>query len=893
MGWAARAPRSKPTQEDEHLGRTNLIQQAPAATMLAGVRVIELADEQAEYAGLLLAGLGAEVIKVEPPGGSATRRIGPFLADQPDPETSLFFWHFDRAKKSIVLDLETEGDGEALRDLVARADVVLDSTPRDYLGANNLGLDALRRSNPTLITARMSPFGDTGPWSNWKASDLVHLALGGVMMNCGYDPQPDGTYDVPPIAPQMWHAYHIAGEQMAMMIVGALVQRQATGRGQHLSEAIHEAVSKCTEMDLTSWTMRAIPFYRQTCRHAAQAVSTVPTIAYTKDGRWILIQPIVKEKVPELLDFLAAYGMDEPLRSDFARLVPAGTSLAPVVKGRYIPGSSAQTDLSMRCQEALQRLFAKFTFADAPWREAQEAGVLVAPLRRPEENVSDEHWRARRTFAEIHHPEMGRPLSYVTSKWVSDETSWAVGRRAPRLDADRVEILAVSPSAATKRLLDPDPATEAQRPFPLAGVRVFDFSWFLATAGGTRFLAAMGADVIKVEWRANPDSRLATTAMAPRGGRAARDRATGPLEAVSAEEVGDDYQNMGGQFHIKNPGKRGISLNVRDPRGLEIAKRLIAKSDIVAEGFSPGVLEKWGLGYDVLRSIRPDIIYAKQSGMGAVGTYGRLRTVGPVAAAFAGNSEQSGLPEPALPAGWGYSYLDWMGAYSFALAMVSALHYRNVTGRGQWIDASQCEAGLFVAGTAYLDHSANGRSTHRIGNRSPYKPAAPHGAYRCAGADSWLAISAFDEDWSAFCRAVEHEEWLRDSRFATLADRLAHQDELDLLVSEWTCRRDAFEAMRRLQEAGVAAGVCQTAADRVDRDPQLRHLQWMTELVGTKIGTWPVPEVPVRMSGARITVAGPTNRGAPNYGEDNASVYGELLGLSAAEIARLAADDVI
>ena len=351
--------------------------EAPDAAMLRGVRIVEVADEQAEYTGLLLAGLGAEVIKVEPPGGNTTRRIGPFYQDRPEPESSLYFWHYNRTKRSIVLDLSIETDRAGFRRLSAGADVVLDSTARDFLPENGVSLDTLREASPGLITARMSPFGDSGPWAAWRGSDLVHLALGGVMMNCGYDPRPDGTYDLPPIAPQMWQAYHIAGELTAMAIVAALVQRQRTGRGQHLSSAIHEAVSKCTEMDLTAWTMRALPFYRQTCRHAHLSVSTVPTIAYTKDGRWILIMPVVKEKVPELLTFLSAHGMDEPLRSDFERLVPPTGGPAPALKGRYIPGSSLQTNLSMLCHEAMQRLFAKFTFKDAPWREAQEAGILV------------------------------------------------------------------------------------------------------------------------------------------------------------------------------------------------------------------------------------------------------------------------------------------------------------------------------------------------------------------------------------------------------------------------------------------------------------------------------------------------------------------------------------
>jgi crotonobetainyl-CoA:carnitine CoA-transferase CaiB-like acyl-CoA transferase len=861
--------------------------------MLAGVRVVELADEQGEYVGLLLAGLGAEVVKVEPQNGSPTRSIGPFADDRPDPEGSLFFWHYNRGKRSVALDLTGEHDRARLIALTDSADVVLDSTPRPFLADAGLSLESLRARSTSLITARLSPFGDDGPWADWKASDLVHLALGGPVMNCGYDPAPDGTYDLPPVAPQMWQSYHIAGEQLAMMIVAALVQRQRTGLGQHLTCAVHEAVAKCTELDLTSWVMRAIPFYRQTCRHAAAQVSSAPTISYTKDGRWILAQPVGQQKVGPLLEFLSSYGMDQPLRTDVEAIDPVAVS-SSVPKGRYIPGSAQQTALSIRCHEALQRLFAKFPFETVPWQEAQDAGVLGAPLRRPEENLHDEHWRVRRTFAEIDHPERGASYTDIVGKWVSNRTSWATGRRAPRLDEHGSSSADRGMSPSREALPAPQESAAFDKPFPLAGVRIFDFSWFLATAGGTRFLAALGAECIKVEWKSNPDSRLAPTAMAPAGGRAARDRATGPLDAISPDEVGDDYQSMGGQFHIKNPGKLGISLNVRDPRGLEIAKRLIQASDVVAEGFSPGVLERWGLGYDVLHSLNPAIIYAKQSGMGAVGRYGRMRTVGPVAAAFAGVSEMSGFPEPALPAGWGYSYLDWMGAYSFALAIISALYHRNATGEGQWIDASQCEAGLFVAGTTYLDAEVNGRSWRRIGNRSPFKPAAPHGIYRCAGTDAWLAIACFTEqEWHALCGVAGHHEWSTDAQFETLEKRLANQDALDHSITSWTSQIDRYQAMRRLQEVGVPAGVCQTAEDRYDHDPQLRHLNWMTEVAGTKIGTWPVPEVPVRMSGATVTVAGTINRGAPTYGEDNAYVYGELLGMSDDEIAELAADGVI
>ena len=389
-----------------------------------------------------------------------------------------------------------------------------------------------------------------------------------------------------------------------------------------------------------------------------------------------------------------------------------------------------------------------------------------------------------------------------------------------------------------------------------------------------------------MELKSHPDTRMA--AMAPVGGRAARDAATGPLPGVTDPD-------MGGQFNNKNPGKRGISLNVRHPKGLEIARRLVAMSDVVAEGFSPGVLDSWGLGYDALRAIKPDIIYVQQSGMGAKGTYGRFRTVGPIANSFSGLSEMSGLPEPAMPAGWGYSYLDWMGAYSFALAMLSALFHRARTGEGQWIDASQSEVGLFISGTAILDWSANGRIWSRYGNRSPYKPAAPHNAYPCAGDDRWLAIACFTEaEWRALAEVAGHPEWANDARFAR-SRRAARAP-----GRARRARRRVDEIAGRLSRrcSPCSAPACRPACVRRRRTAATTtrsspRSTWLTEVTGTKIGRWPLAEVPVKMSESPAYIGGRLDRGAPCYGEDNDYVYGELLGMSSQEIKALADEGVI
>ena len=876
--------------------------------VLAGLRVIEVADELGEYCGLLLAGLGAEVIKIEPVGGSPTRNIGPYLGEQPDPERSIFFCAYNRGKKSIQLDLNTAEGHAACLQLLGTADVFLDSTCGQFLSKLKPA-QSLNTLFPTLITARITPFGDTGPWKDFKGSDLIHLALGGVMMCCGYDRNADGHYEHPPVAPQVWHAYHIAAEQMTAAVVAALITRQSTGAGQDLSCAVHEAVAKNTELDVMSWVMRRAPLYRQTARHAVEKPTPIPNVSATKDKRWNMTWGVSARDKAKLVPFLDRYGKAADLQAPLA---------TADLKARSTPGSAGMDAETVRMLEVIRDFVGSYDYKDLPWREAQDAGLLWAPVRKPHENALDEHWLMRHSFTEIDHPELGRTLRYPTSKWLSTATAWQAGKRAPLLgqhnseltallsapkNTDALKVGAQAPSSigsqapgstgsqghGRAQLFKYTPTVKnisaRGAPFALQGIKILDFSWFLASAGGTRILAALGAESIKVEWKENPDTRLA--AMSPVGGRAAREVATEPLLGVTDSD-------MGGQFNNKNAGKRGMSLNIRHPKGLAIAKDLARQSDIVAEGFSPGVLERLGLGYEVLKSIKSDIIYVQQSGMGGIGKYGRFRTVGPVAASFAGTTEMSGRPDPAMPAGWGYSYLDWIGAYGFALATLGALYHRNRTGEGQWIDASQCEAGIYQTATAVLDWSANGNEWTRYGNRSPYKPAAPHGAYRCAGEDRWLAIACFDDaEWNALVSQAGLTELQWDLRFSTLALRLQNQDALDEKISAWALTQDASECMARLQGAGVPAGVCQTAADRYDTDPQLKELEWLTEVTGTKIGRWPVNEFPVKMSATPAYAGGVIDRGAPGYGEDNVHVLKQMLGYSDSEIQELIEQGVL
>jgi len=517
---------------------------------LAGVRVLEIGGEQADYAGLLCAGLGASVVKIEPPEGSPGRRIGPFYAGVKGPDRSLYFWGYNRGKRSVVLDLADPAGRQRLDYLLADADVLIDATPVGELA--ELGLDPA--AHPELVHARLTPFGEDGPWAGFATSDLVSLALGGVVMNCGYDPDPAGRYDLPPIAPQAWHSFHIAGEQLVIGIVSALLYRLRSGLGQKVSVAIHEAVAKNTEIDLMSWVMLRQPVYRQTCRHALATI-TNPSISYTKDGRWNLSMHVGSRDSRLLRPFMERYGLADGMPSEVAG--------EPVPGVRPVAGASSAATAGV---EYVQRLSRRFTYADLPWQEAQLAGLLWSPIRKPLENATDEHWLSRGTFADVPHPELDETFRYPVGKWISTRGSWRAGRRAPLLGEDdkllrdgwlpseEAEPESSRTGSGSPRSrhastsgrgdledagLD-DGLSALGKPFPLAGVRILDFSWFLASAGATRFLAALGADVLKVEWKTHPDSGRGSLVPGrpggAGGGHRAGHRAEGPVRRRSVQQ---------------------------------------------------------------------------------------------------------------------------------------------------------------------------------------------------------------------------------------------------------------------------------------------------------------------------------------------------------------------
>jgi benzylsuccinate CoA-transferase BbsF subunit len=411
----------------------------------------------------------------------------------------------------------------------------------------------------------------------------------------------------------------------------------------------------------------------------------------------------------------------------------------------------------------------------------------------------------------------------------------------------------------------------ADPPAALAGIRICDFSGQLAGAGATKWLAAFGAEVIRIE---DPT----------------RDGRWDILRGIAPFVDERRGINLGGGFNNHNTEKFGVTIDVRTARGKAMLTELVRQSDCVTENFAAGVLERWGFGYEALKAIKPDIIYVSNCGFGHVGPYKAFKTWGPIVQAVSGLTFASGLPDQP-PAGWGYSYMDHTGGYYMAMAVLLALLHRQKTGEGQWVDLACTEAAVTLNGPALLDWTVNGRPSRREGqphsNRNTSPAMAPHGIYPCLGEDEWVSIACRDDaDWMRLS-ALIGEPWTGEAAYASLEGRLADQDALDERLGAWTAARRKFDIQQLLRDAKIPCSAVQKPQERVDQDPDTANLWAKTR--HSEMGEVRVDGVPARFSATPWRI----ERGAPCLGEHNEEVFGRLLGIPPDEVAELRAEKVI
>jgi crotonobetainyl-CoA:carnitine CoA-transferase CaiB-like acyl-CoA transferase len=401
--------------------------EAALSSALEACVVVEVGDERGEFAGMLLAMFGAEVIKLEGRVGSSSRGIGPFVKCDRDTDQSLHFSRYNLGKKSISLEIEHPAAAAVRSRLANCADIIIDSGEANDVERRLQLWRAMQNSNPRLIICTITPFGLDGPFRDLKMTDLTQLAMGGVMASCGYDPLRDGTYDTPPIAPGMWQAYHIACAHAVLAIFAALHFREFAGIGDLIDVSIHEAVSNCTEVAMPSYIYNQAIVQRQTGRHAAEH-PTRPWLRRTNDARYVKAFMFWSRHEARVIgEMLDEAGIEHDLNSDAYREL---CERSPSAGHSHLNG-------------LVDRLAARMT-ADELFHRAQAKGLLWASVRAPEENIADPHFQARGTFQSIDDPVTGQQLLYPVSLATDgDKPLTAFERGAPLLGEHTNEVLSM------------------------------------------------------------------------------------------------------------------------------------------------------------------------------------------------------------------------------------------------------------------------------------------------------------------------------------------------------------------------------------------------------------------------------------------------------------------
>jgi crotonobetainyl-CoA:carnitine CoA-transferase CaiB-like acyl-CoA transferase len=811
------------------------------ALVLRPYRVLDLTDSRAALGPLILAGLGADVVKVEPPGGHPSRREPPLDDAAPEGLRSLRFHALERGKRSVVVDLEDRADCERFLRLVASADFLFENAEPGAMAARGLGFAELRRANPAIVHVAVTPFGQDGPYARHRATDLTLAAMGGAMaMNGDADRRP-----VRVTVPQTW--YHAAAESAVAALV-AHHRRLATGEAQFVDVSVEAAVFWTGLNAMIAHAIQGRDIERNGTL-LQLATLTTPLVYPCADGDVVLITTTAT-----LAGLIPAMIEDGAVSAEWAAAEDWKTYEARMLTGRELAYPLPVV------QERIRAFCGKHRKADL-FRLGLERGMTIAPVNTIADVLALEHLRVR---------DYWRPLPIGAGREVRapgpfvklSRTPVRYARPAPAAGEHTEEVLASLEARPAARRASGE--ARADSPFPFEGLKIADFSWIGVGPITAKYFADHGATVVRVETE-RPADRL---------------RLVGPFKD---DIPGVNRCQFFGSF---NTSKLSLALDLKRPEGLEVAKRLIGWADVCLDSFTPGTMADLGLGYEVARQLNPGIVMASTCLMGQTGPASSLAGYGYHAAAICGFYEVTGWDDRP-PGGPFNAYTDTIAPRFLAATLMAAIDHRRRTGEGQYVDQAQMESSLYFLAPEILDHQVSGRSPRRAGNDSP--TAFPHDAYPCAGKDEWCAIAIESaDDWLALRRALGDPPWAAAPELATVEGRRARRDLVDRELSAFTSRHEPRALMDLLQAAGVPAGMVQRSSDHLE-DPQLRHRRFFRPLEHPEMG-----EVPYE--GHQFCILGYDNgplAPAPCLGEHSIQVLQELLGYGDEELARLAASGAL
>ena len=835
---------------------------------LSAYRVLDLTDAKGFLCARILGDMGADVIKIEPPGGDPDRSIGPFYNDRPHRDRSLSYWAYNTNKRSMTLDLENASGRRTFLRMARAADFVIESKPVGYLKSLGLDYRRLAEVNPSLVMTSISPFGQSGPYKSYKDGDIVAMATGGLLYLAGNPERRPVVIGVP-------QSYCQAGAQAAAGTMIAHFHRLRTGKGQYVDLSMQEAVT-----DSLDWVQQYYDTRQVICTRGGTPGLKIHRnwVWECKDGYvswvWWVGAGWGRKNIP-LLEMMKEDGIDE------------GLLQVPWEEKSLYKLPQEEVD---KWESAFRRFFRGHTVGEMVDAAAARR-ILLFPINGPKRVVENEQLKARGLFVDLKPYGIDKPVKFPGPPLKSTAPLWRSPAAAPRAGQHTSQVMRelatwkrakyppdpVSPSLLVNHLLSPTAplargawernkkdGVQPSRKGALEGIKVADFTWLVAGPTVSKYLAMFGATVVKVE----SSTRLDGT------------RQTGPF-------AGKPTFNSSAQFANHNASKLSLGVNMTDPRGLEVARKLANWADVIVENFTPGVMAKWGLGYNDIRKTNPGVVMLSTSFQGQTGPAAMQSGYASLLHALCGINHVTGWPD-LPPVDLGAAYGDLIGVW-FAIATVAAaLDRRSKTGKGVAIDLSQFESSIHFLAPAILDYTVNGREWARQGNRS--ENAAPHNVYRCAddaaagsaANDRWCAIACYTEqEWLALCKVLDNASLAKEPRFATQALRRRNADALDALIDGWTGSRKAEEVMRTMQKAGVPAGVVASGYD-LHADAQMRHRGHMVKLQHAQMGlrTYDAPSF-------RLSRTPHEMRAAPLLGEHTHYVVTSLLGMSDGEFAEL------
>ncbi len=717
-----------------------------------------------------------------------------------------------------------------------------------------LGIDynVFRENNPALVMCSITPFGLSGPHKDYSAYEL-NIAHGG-----GWAWLSPGASDLPNLPPLKAFGHQAefqAGVVAAMVAATAYACAVETGVGEHADISVQEVVASFLEQNFVHYT------YAGTVASRLGRRIVYPWGMYQcRDGQIFLVT-VEEDQWRRLVELMGS------------------------------PEWATWEIFSYRFKRA-EHWYALKGFIDEwvkDWRvddlfrACQERRICACPVSTMSTLAAEEQLHERGFFVEVEHPRVGKTV-HLGAPYRLARPWWAIRRRAPLLGDHTLEVLKMVERLGADAAPRKNLALQERHPRrPLEGVRVADFSWAWAGPFCAMQLAHLGAEVIKIESRHRID--------------------LGRVIPVYPTGI-DPGVNRSGYFNQWNQGKKSVTLNLHEPEAITIARKIVAKSDVVVDNFATGVMERLGLGYEELRELRPDLIVASISGFGRTGPLRSYMGYGPAIVVMSGLASLTGYGGGG-PAEVGISYGDPNGGIHAAVAICAALAARKRTGEGQYIDLSLLEAMMALLPEGWMEYALNRREPARTANRDSLM--APHNCFRCAGDDEWVTIACgSDDEWRRLCAAMGRPELAGEPRFSTAQARKRHEDELEKFLGDWASLYTKWQITELLQSAGVAALPSMSSKDLAE-DAHLNDRGFFARLPHPEVGVRTHAGIPWRLAHGSNGVRSPApllgqhtdyvmrawvmdsarTEHAPLLGQHTDYVMSELWGYSKADIERL------